>query len=342
MTKTTLEKIAGKTIYQLKEDFRQGFRERKLATSMRNKIVENVKITPNEVKVYFQSIPVDSLPFYETEVEIGQVIVFPKASRDAEQYCVEQLNEFKMQVESGKDFRTLVSLYSEDPGSKERGGLYEINRNQKDFDPTWIAKAFTLKEGQVFSPFKTRFGYHIMQLVSRAGDDAAVRHILKVPPVTQYEMKGGREKLDSVRAKLIAGTIEFGTAVQRYSDDESGKFTGGMLQGREGGFLTIDQLDKDIVSILSTLEVGQYSQPMEFADERGRKGVRMIYLKSRTEPHRENLKDDYNRIAQRALENKKELEIENWFDRKIKTYHIYIDDEFKSCEVMRRWLPSKT
>jgi len=340
-SKEELEKIAAKTIYQLKEDFRQGFRERKLATSMRNKIVENVKITPNEVKVYFQSIPVDSLPFYETEVEIGQVIVFPKASRDAEQYCVEQLNEFKMQVESGKDFRTLVSLYSEDPGSKERGGLYEINRNQKDFDPTWIAKAFTLKEGQVFSPFKTRFGYHIMQLVSRAGDDAAVRHILKVPPVTQYEMKGGREKLDSVRAKLIAGTIEFGTAVQRYSDDESGKFTGGMLQGREGGFLTIDQLDKDIVSILSTLEVGQYSQPMEFADERGRKGVRMIYLKSRTEPHRENLKDDYNRIAQRALENKKELEIENWFDRKIKTYHIYIDDEFKSCKVMRRWLPSK-
>ena len=337
-SKEELEKIAGKSVYQLKEDFKEGFRDRKLATAMRNSIVENVKITPNEVKRYFQSIPEDSLAFYESEVEIGQIVVFPKASRDAEQYCIEQLNEYKKQIESGRrEFKTLASLYSDDPGSKDNGGLYEVNRNQKEYDPVWLSKVFTLKEGQVSIPFKTRFGYHIMQLVSRLGDDAVVRHILKIPVVTQYEIKSGMEKLDSVRAKLVAGTIEFGEAVQKYSDDEGSKFSAGMMQGRDGTFLTLDQLDKDVVLILKDLKLGEFSQPMEYRDERGKKGVRLIYLKTKTDPHRENLKDDYNKIAQRALEMKKESEIENWFRNKISTYYIFIDEEFKSCEEMQKW-----
>lgn len=135
-----------------------------------------------------------------------------------------------------KDFATVASINTEDPGSKDRGGMYEINRNQKDLDPLWLSKAYTLKEGQVSNPFKTKFGYHIIQLVSRAGDDAVVRHILKVPQVTQVELKEGLQKMDSVRSKLIAGTIDFGAAVSKYSDDESSKFTAGMIQGREGSF----------------------------------------------------------------------------------------------------------
>lgn len=159
---------------------------------MRNKIVEDVKITPNEVKNYYEKIPKDSLKYYETEVEVGQIVSYPKASRDAEEYALEQIAEYKKQIESGaKDFKTIASLYSEDPGSKDRGGQYEINRNQKDLDPIWLSKAFTLKEGQVTNPFKTKFGYHIIQLVSRAGDDAVVRHILKVPQVTGIETKLG-------------------------------------------------------------------------------------------------------------------------------------------------------
>lgn len=338
-SKDELEKIAGKTVYQLKEDFKDGFRDRKLASSMRNKIVDGIKITPNEVKNYFEKIPVDSLPLYESEVEIGQIVVYPKASRDAEEYCIEQLADYKRQIESGKkDFASLASLYTEDPGSKDRGGMYEINRNQKDLDPIWMAKAFSLKEGQVSNPFKTRFGYHIIQLVSRAGDDAVVRHILKVPQVTQVEMKSGFGKLDSVRARLIAGTLDFGTAVSKYSDDESSKFTAGMLQGRDGSFLTIDQLDKDMVGMMQNLKPGEYSQPTEFTDERGKKGVRIVFLKTRTEPHRENLKDDYNKVAQRALEEKKEDALEKWFDTKIRDYYIRIDDEYKDCEALKKWL----
>ena len=227
------------------------------------KFIKVYKFRSNEVKTYFQSIPNDSLPFYESEVEVGQILVYPKASRDAEEYCIEQLKDYKAQIESGKkEFGTLASLYSEDPGSKDRGGMYEVNRNQKDLDPVWLSKAFTLKEGQISNPFKTKFGYHIIQLVSRAGDDAVVRHILKTPQVTQVEMKGGFEKLDSVRAKLIAQTIDFGTAVSRYSDDDASKFTAGLLQGKDGSFLTFDELDKDLIIKMKELKVGEYSQPI--------------------------------------------------------------------------------
>ena len=338
-SKEEVEKIAGKTLYQLKEDFKEGFRDRKLATAMRNKIIEGIKITPNEVRDFYNKIPVDSLPFYETEVEVGQIVCFPKASRDAEEYCIEQLNDYKKQIESGKkDFGTMASIYTEDPGSKERGGMYEINRNQKDLDPLWMSKAFMLKEGQVSNPFKTKFGYHIIQLVSRSGDDAVVRHILKIPQVTNVEMKAGFSKMDTVRSKLIAGVIDFGTAVSRYSDDESSKFTAGMIQGRDGTFLTIDQLDKDLVVKMKDLKVGEYSQPLEYTDERGKKGIRIVYLKTKTEPHRENLKDDYNKVAQRALEQKKETALEKWFDDKKRNYYIMIDEEYRSCSALKHWV----
>lgn len=341
-SKEKLEEISGKTVYQLKEVFKEGFRDRKLAGAMRNKIVEGIRITPKEVNVYFDKLIKDSLPFYESELEIGQIVRYPKASRDAEEYAVDQLKEFKSQLEGGrKDMKTLAALYSDDPGSKEKAGEYELNRNEKQWDPIFIAKAFSLKEGQISSPFKTRFGYHIVQMISRAGDDATIRHILKIPQVTKTELVEGVSKLDSVRSKLIAGTIQFGEAVSKYSEDEGSKFTGGRKTNAENGTnITIDQLDKDMVVMMKDLKVGQYSQPTEFTDEKGKKGVRIIYLMSRTEPHRENIRDDYNKIAQRALEEKKSEALEKWFSQKISSYYIMIDNEYKNCEEMKKWSTS--
>ena len=338
--KEQLEKIAGKTVYQLKEDMRDPIRDQKLAVAMRNKIVDGIRITPNEVKKYFDKIPTDSLPYFETEVEIGQIIVFPKASRDAEEYAKQQLADYKQMIESGKkDFKTAAEQYSDEPGAKETGGKMEINRTQKDIDPTFMAKAFTLKEGQISNPFKSKFGYHIIQQVSRNGDDAVVRHIIKVPQVTAIELKQGYDKLDTVRAKLIAGTLDFGAAVDRYSDDEISKFTAGMLQGSNGTFLTIDQLDKDVIPVLKNLRPGGFSQPLDYTDaSTGKKGVRIIYLKSKTEPHRENMKDDYSKISQAALEEKKENALEQWFNKRLGSYYIMIDPEYRDCETMKPWV----
>lgn len=175
-------------------------------------------------------------------------------------------------------------------------------------------------------------------MVSRAGDDAVVRHILKIPQVTDVEVQASVKHLDSIRAKLIAGTIVFGDAVAKYSDDPSAKFTAGIRQCRNGNYCTIDELDKEVVVTLKNLAIGEYSQPTPFTDERGRKGVKIVYLKSKSDPHRENLKDDYNRISQRALEIKKNEAVERWFEKRIPTYYIMIDEEFRSCSMLNTWL----
>jgi peptidyl-prolyl cis-trans isomerase SurA len=138
---------------------------------------------------------------------------------------------------------------------------------------------------------------------------------------------------------LITGAIQFGEAVSKYSDDETSKFTGGRKSNAEGStYITIDQLDKDLVAMMKNLQVGHYSEPTEFTDEKGKKGVRIVYLISRSEPHRENVKDDYNKISQRALEEKKNDALEKWFTQKIGGYYIMVDDEYKTCTEMQKWL----
>jgi peptidyl-prolyl cis-trans isomerase SurA len=337
-TQDALETVAGKTIYQIKDDARESVRENKLAQAMQRKVVENVRITPTEVRAFFDKIPKDSLPFYETELEIGQIVLLPKASRDMEKYVIDELNNYKRQVDMKvATFDQLVKRYSEDPGSKDRGGQYQLNRNEKTWDPAFLAASFRLKEGEISSVVKSKFGYHLIQMVSRNGDDAVVRHILRVPPVTEVELNAATTKLDSVRAKLIAGTIDFSTAAGRYSEDENAKFTGPYLTGRSGTFVTIDELDKEVVAQLDQLKVGEYTQPVAFTDERGRKGVRLLYLKSRVEPHRMNLRDDYNKIAEMALEEKKMLALDKWLTDKIPAYYIMVDPSLATCEQLGKW-----
>ncbi|PWT74907.1 MAG: peptidylprolyl isomerase [Bacteroidetes bacterium] len=340
-SKDALEQISGRTVYQIKEDFRQPIREQRLSTGMRNKIVEGIKITPTEVKEYYDKIPKNNLLYYDQELQVSQIIVYPKASRDIETLAIDELNDFKRQVESGsKKFETLASLYSDDPGSKDKGGQYSINRNEKQWDPVFMAAAFRLKDGQISPVIKTQFGYHIIQMVNRAGDDATIRHILRIPQITDAEATEAVQKLDSIRNQLIAGTIAFGEAVSKYSDDPSAKFTAGRILARDGStYLTIDQLDKDLVLLLknANLKPGEYSKPVPFTDERGKKGVRMVLLVSKSEPHRENLKDDYNRVSQRALEEKKTAALQKWFQTKIPSYYIMIDDEYKNCSNLSKW-----
>src|SRR5450432_663062 len=340
-SKEALEQVAGRTVYQMRDEFRQPIKEQRMATGMRNKIVEGVKITPTEVKEYYDKIPKDSLLYYESELQIGQIVVYPKASRDIELLAIEELNGYKTQVENGsRRFETLASLYSDDPGSKDKGGMYQINRLEKQWDPVFMSAAFRLKDGQISPVIKTRFGYHIIQMVSRNGDDAVIRHILRIPQITDVESSAAITKLDSVRQLLVSGSIGFGEAVSKYSDDENAKFTAGIMMARDGSnYLKIDELDKETVLILkkSDLKGGEYSKPFVYTDERGKKGVRIIYLISKSEPHRENLKDDYNRISQRALEQKKNKALQTWFQGRISTYYIMIDGEFMNCDNLSKW-----
>ena len=338
--KEKLEEISGRTIYQIKEEFRASVKEQRQSDAMRAKIVENIKITPAEAKAYYESIPKDSLPFFESELEIGQIVVYPKANRELEKYSQEQLAEYKKQVETGaRKFETLAKLYSDDPGTKENGGYFEFSRTDRGVDKNFIIQAYKLKEGQVSPVFKSAFGYHIIQMISRNGDDMVVRHILKIPAITQDETNEAIQKLDSVRSKVVAGMLQFGEAVGKYSEDDGSKFTAGRIRGKDGSsFVTIDQLDKDMVQMLGKLKVGEISQPTAYKDEKDKQGIRIVYLISKTEPHRMNMKDDYNRIAQSALEEKKSKVMIKWFEEHIPTYYILIDQEYQSCSMLGKWL----
>ncbi len=339
-SREVLEEVAGRSIAQLKEDFKLMIKEQKLADEMQQKIVEKIKITPIEVRAFYNKIPVDSLPLYESEVQVLELIMHPKANRDVEEYVIKQLMDYRRQVEAGiNKFDQLVKLYSEDPSSKENLGQFSLNRNEKNFDPAFMSGSFRLKEGQISAPIKSKFGYHLIQLISRSGDDAVVKHILRIPPISTDEINETKKFLDSIRKDIIANKYSFGEAVNKHSDDEGSKFTGGAISGRDGStYVNYDMLpDKEMVVLLKSMKPGEVSVPQVYTDDRGRKTVRLVYFKERTEPHKENLKEDYNRVAARALELKKAKLLESWFNEHIANYYIGIDEEYQSCIEIKDW-----
>ncbi len=338
-SKEVVEEIAGKSIFQLKEDLRDGFKERKLAEQMKNKITENIRITPNEVKQYFDKIPKDSLPYYESELEIGEIVMYPKSAQEIVDYRTSELYNYKRQVESGsKKFDALAKLYSQEPAAKQTGGELTINRTEKNIDADFLRAAFKLKEGQISPVIKTKFGLHIIQMVSRAGDEAIVRHIILIPEVGKPEIDSTTRLMDSVRNLIVKKDLDFSKAVDKFTEDENGKFTGGMIMNRDGTtYNTLDQLDKNIIDLLKGMNVGDVSKPQSFVDERGKQAVRIITLKSRSNPHIENLKEDFSRVSARALEEKKNNTLDKWFAQHIPTYYILIDPEFRGCPTLTDW-----
>jgi len=338
-SREVLEEVAGRSVFQLKEDFRILIKEQKLADEMQAKIVEKIKITPTEVRNYYNKIPTDSLPLYESEVQVTELVMHPKANRDVEEYVIKQMLEYRKQIESGANkFDQLIKLYSEDPSAKENLGVFNLNRNEKNFDPAFMAGSFRLKEGQISAPIKSKFGYHIIQLISRSGDEAVVKHILRIPPITNDEIVETKVFLDSIRKEIMAGKMNFGEAVNKYNDDDGSKFSGGAVTGRDGStYVNIDQLDKDMVVVMQNMKPGDISAPQVYLDDRGRKTVRLIYFKERTTPHRENLKEDYNKVAQRALEEKKAKSMETWFKEHVPNYYVFIDESFQGCVELTDW-----
>lgn len=336
-----LVRVAGKSIYQLKEDSREQVREQKLAEEMQKEIMRTVKITPTEVKAYFEKIPKDSLNYYESQVEVGQIVITPKATRDIIQLAKDDLLEYKDRVLKGEKFEKLARTYSDDPGTAPDGGLFSFKRSENNVDQDFKITAIKLKNpGDVSNVVKSQFGYHIIQLVSKNGDDITVRHILKIPTVEESEFDLAKTKLDTIRSKLVTNTTSWGEAVAKYSDDDYSKFTGGMIINPEDGstFLTIDRFpDKDLVLMLKNLKLGEYSQPVVFTDQRGKKAVRIVYLKTQLEPHTENLRDDYSKIANRALEEKKGEVMEKWVAKKLPTYYLSVDNSY-DCGNINTWV----
>lgn len=327
-------------IEQIKKDVRDNFRERNLANAMKEKITATVRITPAEVRAYFNAFSIDELPLYETSFEIGQIVRYPDPSQDINKYILGELNNFKIQLETHKtDFCTLAKI-SDDPATAGNCGEYHLNRNNKNFDAVFLSKALRLKEGEISKPVKTKYGYHLLQLISKDGDNIVVRHFLRIPPVTEETIKNAATLLDSVRAEVYKGSMDFKKAAFKYNNDEAGRFSGYLLTGKNGtSSITLDELDKETAMLVSKMNPGEISKPVAFTSEDGRNAVRIIYLKSRTEAHRANLRDDYEKIAGQALAAKKNKIMEVWLLSHIPAYHIEVNSDTKeNCPYLDKYL----
>lgn len=340
-SKERLEQMMGKTIYQMKEENREVIREQMTADRMKNQLLSNIKITPAEVKRFFDKIPADSLPYFPATVEIGQIVVDPPVSGEMDLQARTKLEEIRKAIVSeGKDFETYATMYSADPGSRDNGGdLGSVSRT--DVVPEFATAAFKLQNGEVSQIVKTKFGYHIIQMIQRQGEQAHLRHILIRPERTSGDYKKALSKLDSVRAELVSGKVSFQIAVGKYSTDEASKTTGGMITNprTNSSRLEIDELDPSLVMLLDSLQPGAYSNPHMFTDpQTGERSCRIVYIKGRTQPHKANLQDDYNKIQDVALQQKKTDKLNSWLAEKLPSYFIKIDPEYQSCSELAPWV----
>ncbi len=337
-SKEKLEQTVGKTIYQIKEEFRDAIKDELMAQKMQGQILENVKITPAEVADFYRKIPVDSLPFFPATVEVGQIVINPPVSPELEEYAHKKLEDIRKKItDSIQTFEVAAGIYTDDPGSRDNGGLYEGVTRNGPWAPEFVAAAFKLQNGEISPIFKTKFGYHIIQMVRRKGDEADLRHILIKPEITKSDFKVALTKLDSVYEMLNNGKMTFQEAVGKFSTDEGAKRTGGMITDPSTGSFELDitKLDPGMVLMLDSLKTGGFSRPHVYYNEMHEQSCRIVYLRNRTVPHKANLKDDYARIQEISLWQKKNAKTQSWLKSKLPTFYLKIDPYYQRCSVIK-------
>ena len=338
-----LEEVSGKTVYQLKDEFRPVFKDKMISDRMQQNIMGGIKITPVEVRAFYDKIPKDSLPEYPSMLEIGQIVIQPDYTPEVEEYTKSKLQKIRDEIVGGQTtFETAAGIYSEDLGSRDLAGDLGFMKRE-DLVPEFSAVGFKLQQNEISEIVKTKFGYHIIQLVSRQGENARLRHILLKPSVTSVDIKNATDKADSIRALLLTNKLSFAEAVNKFSEDEGTKYTGGMITSQQTGssILQNDELDPEVALAINDLNIGQYSQPINYVNQTGDKAVRILYLKDRTEPHTANLKDDYSKIQEAALSSKKNQYLLDWLILHIPSFYVNIDEEYLTCENLKRWsIPS--
>jgi peptidyl-prolyl cis-trans isomerase SurA len=328
-----LEEYFNKSITEIKRDLRNALQKQMLAEKMQEKITGNIKVTPSEVRQYFKDIPKDSIPVINEQVEYEQIVLFPVISEKEKLAVKEKLNGYRERVLKGDKFSTLAVLYSQDPGSAVKGGeLGFVGRN--DLVPEFASVAFRLKEGEVSKIVETEYGYHIIQLIERLGEQINVRHLLQIPKADPVSAVKARLKLDSISKQIKNDSISFKTAVEKYSQDKETRSNGGLAINpmTNNSKFEISQLEAPTSSIIKNLKPGELSDPFEFTNDKSQKCFKIIRLKSRFPTHKANLSDDYQIIQDSALNKRKLEEMQKWIENKQKFTYIKIDNSYKNCE----------
>jgi peptidyl-prolyl cis-trans isomerase SurA len=333
-----LEEYYQKSISEIKNEMREIIREQMMVQATQEKITKDVSITPSEVKAFLKKLPKDSIPEIPSEIEVGMIMKAPVVGDAEKQVCIDRLKSFKERVKKGDDFSTLAVLYSEDPGSAKKGGELGMFK-RGDMRLEFEAAAFKLKPGELSDVVETEDGFHLIQMIERKGEYINVRHILIQPKVSVASMTLAKNSLDSVATQIEQKKITFADAVVRYSDDPS-KNNGGLIINPNTGTSKYEasQLDPKIFFVIDKLKVGDISAALLYKTDRGKEQYRIYYLKARTVPHKANITDDYAKIHEIALEQKKMDAMNNWIkERLVKTY-VRIDNEYRQCTFQREWI----
>ncbi|HEX7413278.1 MAG TPA: peptidylprolyl isomerase [Bacteroidia bacterium] len=334
------EAFYGKTVKQYKEEMRDDIRNILVAQQMQGKVVSEIKVSPADVRSYFNSIPSDSLPLINTEVEICQLVKKPEVSDEAKKAARIKLEGYRQRVLNGESMAVIATLYTEDPGSAKTGGRYDgIARGV--FVPEFEAVAFRLKPGEISEIFESPFGYHFLQLIARRGELVDIRHILVVAKVSPQDISDAKIALDTIYQKILSGRIAFCDACAKFSSDKETKNNCGAIQNTAAGStrFEIEDLghDEKLVFMLDKMQVGEITKPLPQQSADGKQSFRIIYLKTRTEPHKANLKDDYHRMQGLAQAYKQKSTVDAWVNKKLRSLYVRIDEQYKSCTFRHNW-----
>jgi peptidyl-prolyl cis-trans isomerase SurA len=329
----------GKTPEAVKEDFRPALTSQLVTQRMQSTVMAGLKVTPAEVRKFYAQIPKDSLPYFNSEVEIGELVIEPVPNKGELSKAKNELEQLRKRIVAGEDFAALAKQYSMDPGSGRNGGDLGWGK-RGSYVTEFEAAAYRLKQDELSPVIKTKYGFHILQLLEKRGNLINLRHILIKPRIVVADKQLALNKLDSIRMIIVEDSISFAYAVSRLSsDDVQSKTNAGlMLNPRTGNSIfEVADLEPDIYFTIDTMGISDISGPMLYTNpQTGEDLTRIIWLRSRTEPHQANLLEDYAKIQEATIQQKKATYLSDWVANKMKEMYIEIAPEYQ-CELLDKW-----
>lgn len=324
----------GKSVVAVKEDFREDIKQQILAEKIQRELINEVDVTPIEVKEFYEGIPSDSLPYLPSEVEVSEIIIQPEVNETEAKISKDLILDIRSKILSGEEsFEDMARKYSADPGSGANGGDLGWSK-RGSFVTEFEAAAYDLDINEISDLVETQFGYHILKLIDRRGNQLNLKHILIKPKITDADMEITKNKLDSIRTLLIADSLDFVSAVRIHSNKETQSYNniGRMTNPATGDtFFETGDLEPSIYFAIEELDVNGVSGPLEFQTPRGETHFRIIKLMSRTKPHKANLEQDYSRIKRYAKESKKNIYYNKWMQERLQETFIELDKDFDDC-----------
>ncbi len=313
----------------------------KLSSLMQAEIIQDIEITPEEVRLFFNSIPEIDLPVIGTELEISQIVIEPKVSKNEENRIINLLKSFKEDIlENGSSFSSKAILYSQDPGSRSSGGKYTLHRKKPRMVKEFRDVAFRLQEGEISEPFKSDFGWHIILVDKIRGQEVDIRHILLTPKIDPPQLLEAKKIIDTIRTRIINKEISFEKAALAFSTEKETKFNGGVLINPETGDnkFELTKLDPVLYNQIRNLKDGEISYPILDEDRSGLKKYKILLISNRFDEHKADYSLDYSKIKDLALKEKQIKIIQTWMEEKIEETYININKDSRKCVFVNNWL----